>query len=477
MSHASEPAPNVVLVAFTWRSVHTLCKLCRATIIEITYRPFSRAASQSPVTSYVPVGQLKNNRKRLSPASMASSCPPQLQLTLQPNTTSFKRSFEQFGFDLASPIEGSEGSSNDGNDRNKRARSETSFSDTTDSTDGSQSSMLASASSFSPPLITSDIRAVASSSASYGPPRLPTPDIEDIQMPDYPNDERSTRRSFSSQDEARYRLSLRSFNALDDEDTLQHSQASSPALPRLPTPPPVLPPLAISEGQPGLSISSTSISFLQSPSRPASPLTDVFFDAQSPSRATVQSTTSDDSELIQGFRARLTGALERLVPQSPLVPGLELDEEQSSSHSSNGRLLQEPTPPEVPPQPPILPPIPSVSTTADIDHFNLEALLTPEGQVHSLSNHSVARSTSRSTINPSMETHPVPSPILRDLRSWMDGQDRPAANGFANPTSRHWQLHAYDPNRRSALSNTLPPSSRQRPGEEMPDSTLYSLRP
>ncbi|KAJ7929979.1 hypothetical protein B0H13DRAFT_909253 [Mycena leptocephala] len=32
------------------------------------------------------------------------SSPPQLQLSLPPNTTSFKRSFEQFGFDLESPL-------------------------------------------------------------------------------------------------------------------------------------------------------------------------------------------------------------------------------------------------------------------------------------------------------------------------------------------------------------------------------------
>ena len=35
---------------------------------------------------------------------MSTNCPPQLQLSIQPNTTSFKRSFEQFGFDLGSPV-------------------------------------------------------------------------------------------------------------------------------------------------------------------------------------------------------------------------------------------------------------------------------------------------------------------------------------------------------------------------------------
>jgi hypothetical protein len=34
---------------------------------------------------------------------MFSNCLPQLQLGLQSNTTSFKHSFEQFGFDLESP--------------------------------------------------------------------------------------------------------------------------------------------------------------------------------------------------------------------------------------------------------------------------------------------------------------------------------------------------------------------------------------
>src|SRR5258708_14614087 len=35
---------------------------------------------------------------------MSTNCPPQLQLSIQSSTTSFKRSFEQFGFDLDSPV-------------------------------------------------------------------------------------------------------------------------------------------------------------------------------------------------------------------------------------------------------------------------------------------------------------------------------------------------------------------------------------
>lgn len=402
---------------------------------------------------------------------MSSSFPPQLQLTLQPNTTSFKRSFEQFGFDLASPVDGGEGSSNDGNDRNKRARSETSFSDTTDTTESSQSSMLASASSssMSPLAMPNGIRPGLSSITSFGPPRLPTPDIEDIHMPDYPNVERHQEEDSFSQNEARYRLSFGSLNSLDNENVAHRSQPSSP---RLPTPPPVLPPLAISDGQRRLSISSNAISFLQtpSPSQPASPLTDAFFGSQSPSRTTPQNTSADDSELIQGFRARLSGALERLVPQSPLVPGLELDdrEEQLPTFASNRHLLQEPTTPEVPPEPPILPPIPTVSTTAGIDQFNIEALLTGEGAARTMAS---APPTSRSSISPSLNSHPLPSPSLRDLRSWMDGQEGPTANGFVNPTARHWQLRNFDPTSLSTFSNAAPSVRGEVTG--MPDSVFY----
>lgn len=403
---------------------------------------------------------------------MSSRCPPQLQLTLQPNTTSFKRSFEQFGFDLPSPVEGSEGSSNDGNDRNKRARSETSFSDSTDSTDGSQASMLASASSISlSPLRTSNgISGTGlSSNTSFGPPRLPTPDIEDIQMPDYPTDDRSSEDSFS-QNQTRYRLSLGSLNTLDSGNNIQPSRPSSPSYPRLPTPPPVLPPIAISEGQPRLSISSPTISFLQTPSQSVSPLADVFFDGESPSRAT--QSVPGESDLIQGFRARLSGALEGLVPQSPLVPGLELDDREAT-HTSNPHLLQESTPLEVPPEPPILPPIPSVSTSADLDHFDIQALFTGEGPVHSLSSTTV-RSTSPSSVSPSLESYPLSSPILRDLPSWMDGQERPIVTGFT-PTS--WQPHVFDPTDPSASYNAVS-SSRHRSDDEVtrvPNSVFYSL--
>ena len=293
-------------------------------------------------------------------------------------------------------------------------------------------------------------------------------------MPDYPNDGRSSDLSFSSQNEARYRLSLGSFNSLDDNDAVQRSRPSSPGVARLSTPPPVLPPLAISEGPPRLSIPSDTVSFMET--RPASPLTEGFFGGESPSRATMQSSPAEDSDLIQGFRARLSGALERLVPQSPLVPGLELDDrdEQVPTLNNNRHLVHESTPLEVPPEPPTLPPIPSVSTTAE--NINIDTLLR-EAPADSLSSAAVS-STSRSSISPSLDAHSLPSPILRDLRTWMHGQERQLSIGLANPTSRHWQLHSYDPTSPSAPSNTVPSSSSQRPGDEVtqvPGSMFYSL--
>lgn len=69
-------------------------------------------------------------------AIMSSNRPPQLQLSLslaEGNGTSFKRSFEQYGFDLETPVNGEASGSGSGlsgsserDERNKRARSESS---------------------------------------------------------------------------------------------------------------------------------------------------------------------------------------------------------------------------------------------------------------------------------------------------------------------------------------------------------------
>ena len=395
---------------------------------------------------------------------MSSNCPPQLQLSLHPNTTSFKRSFEQFGFDLASPVEVSGSSSNDRNDRNKRARSESSFSDRTDSTASSQSSTLTSgSSSSSSPSSNEDEPSLTEvlSENPLGPPRLPTPVIQDIEMPDYPSAERNSLDSLSSQVQAghSYRLSLRRFNAFDSQDTiLRQSRQSSPAISRIPTPPPVLPPLRISGDRPRFSI--TASAFLHTPPRPSTPLTEVVFgDINSP-RTTVQSPPVDDSEMIQGFRARLSGALERIIPQSPLVPGFDLEGEQPQTHVHN-RGLEQST--EFSQEPPMLPPIPSVSSSADMDHFNIEGLLTNERSVHPLSSEPV------SSISPTLDAPSLPSPILQDLHPWMEV--RSTANDFIHaPSSHHGRSH---PSNIGSTSGSVQVSSRLQASE---DETARMLR-
>jgi len=160
---------------------------------------------------------------------MSANCPPQLQLSIdiQPSTTSFKRSFEQFGFDLDSPvISGPEDlvaatteldtAAMDGHPEgrspgvgiqqqntrrgNKRPRSASSFSSESSSSASastssgrsgmrSEASTSSSASSTSsPPNVhhPSSIRAPNRTRIhllSPSPPRLPTPEIQDIEMP------------------------------------------------------------------------------------------------------------------------------------------------------------------------------------------------------------------------------------------------------------------------------------------------------
>ncbi|KAF5367479.1 hypothetical protein D9758_003709 [Tetrapyrgos nigripes] len=195
--------------------------------------------------------------------------PPQLHLALPSNTTSFKRSFEQFGFDLESPVGGPEaGSSGSGSSRqsgngrhsrNKRARSASSLSEGDDSlrssvssatfTSGSSETSISEGSSDGP----SGVTAVSS---AVSPPRIPTPDIQDIEMPDYQQEDaqlQPSEASFPVSDED-YRLSLEELSSLE-------SLHRPSTILRSPSPPPTLPPLVLEE-------STSSIPFLDSTAQP-----------------------------------------------------------------------------------------------------------------------------------------------------------------------------------------------------------------
>lgn len=233
---------------------------------------------------------------------MSSNCPPQLHLTLPASTTSFKRSFEQFGFDLESPVvvgtDNSSSGSTNRNDRNKRARSASSFSDSDESVGSSQSSTVASTSTETsaehnegenndqsaltttrpPSVVVPTNLSISIVHSSLEPPRLPTPDIEDIEMPDYPLED--THESEEDPDAAMqplptepYQLSLQRFHAFDSQiSALRRSRSRSPTLERSPTPPPTLPPLALSE-ESDLS-SPNAIPFLGQFDEPSMPTTD-----------------------------------------------------------------------------------------------------------------------------------------------------------------------------------------------------------
>lgn len=215
---------------------------------------------------------------------MSSDFPPQLQLRLPPSTTSFKRSFEEFGFDLPSPS-GSEstGSTSNGNERNKRPRSASSHSDngnlsqsssasssSTSYSNSSQNSLTAAARSAlsatrpSSSSVTNDVHPISSSSRPFHEiPVLPNPTIQDVDMLGFlaPNAQntQSSRSSPAasppvSQPNEQLRLSLERFNTFDTEiSALRRSHSISPLVPRTTTPPPTLPPLMLSDDQPDLS--------------------------------------------------------------------------------------------------------------------------------------------------------------------------------------------------------------------------------
>ena len=196
---------------------------------------------------------------------MSFNRPPQLQLSLHAeNGTSFKRSFEQYGFDLDTPLSGSSesggsGSSGvgSGNERNKRARSEGSLSNSDDVEDSSGSSEVGAAGSSGATSIEDDSLSGLSatrpisladsvlrlpSSVIPEQPRLPSPDFEDIQMAvaddaeplsDPPPPVSSA--SGSNRDES-YRISLERFNAFESEiSALRLPRSPAPALPPIST--------------------------------------------------------------------------------------------------------------------------------------------------------------------------------------------------------------------------------------------------
>jgi hypothetical protein len=220
------------------------------------------------------------------------SSPPQLQLSLPPNTTSFKRSFEQFGFDLESPastlphshepIDGTSSTASssssstrspDGDDnRRKRARSASSLSEPEGRSSDASSSTLSSfdsenaSDSFSHSsssqaarrhlLLDLGLGRGLGSSVALGlgmaaaelqlggrgssepPPRIPTPELlesEDVDMPDIDMD-------FSRHEEPEeepvspaehVRRSVDRFNAFDRHISVLRS--SSPPVIPLPT--------------------------------------------------------------------------------------------------------------------------------------------------------------------------------------------------------------------------------------------------
>ncbi|KAK0450353.1 uncharacterized protein EV420DRAFT_750640 [Desarmillaria tabescens] len=242
------------------------------------------------------------------PSGMSANCPPQLHLTLPANATSFKRSFEQFGFDLESPTTGNDvGSSSTDNggrrDRNKRARSASSVSAHSISSSSSRSSTVVSSGETSPsgsepaPTVEQEPAVIPPL-----PPRLPTPVIQDIEMPHYPltvesstsmsaEDSRASRNGTGSrgEDEDPFSLTLQRFGEFDTQiSVLRHSR--TPSLPRTPTPPPTLPPLSLAEEQQPVSIpfllpydaSDVPEPPQPNPPRPSSPRSNRAASSQSP---------------------------------------------------------------------------------------------------------------------------------------------------------------------------------------------------
>ncbi|KAJ7180308.1 hypothetical protein C8R43DRAFT_1117620 [Mycena crocata] len=299
---------------------------------------------------------------------------PQLSLSLPPNTTSFKRSFEQFGFDLESPastlphpaIDGSAASSEssssatspDGDEnRRKRARSASSLSDPEDRSSEASTSTL---SSFDSESVSTDSQSNSSqaaarrhllldlglgrglgSSVALGlsmastelqsggraiepPPRIPTPELlenNDVDMPDIDMSfsRHEVEEGLASPAE-HVRRSVDRFNAFDRHISVLRSSS-----------PPVIPlPASLSSRQASLS----------PPTLPPLPLVDLGLDAeddeeeddheQFPSTGSTNTTTSTPPRLDLNLPS--TTSLSS-GPNSPTVP-----RDESSSTQFRERL-------------------------------------------------------------------------------------------------------------------------------------------
>lgn len=198
---------------------------------------------------------------------MSSNRPPQLHLSLHAeNGTSFKRSFEQYGFDLDAPLTdtseaGGSGLSGvgsaDRNDRNKRARSESSLSNTDEAAESSGSSDVGPAGSSGTTSIEDDSmsglsatrpNSLADNVLRISPPvltelsRLPSPDFEDVEMSAIGDSESLspplTHSTSVSAHEEGYRASLERFSVFDSAISVLRQPTSRP-----PASSPTLPPL------------------------------------------------------------------------------------------------------------------------------------------------------------------------------------------------------------------------------------------
>jgi hypothetical protein len=182
---------------------------------------------------------------------------------------------------------------NSGNDRSKRARSTNRFSDDEDSVESSRASTDAGSSETSNEMDSDSLSGLSvtrppavlpthlSFLSSLEPPRLPTPELQDIEMPDYPSAEEgsSSTATLPSDHDEHYRISLERFNAFDSQiSALRQSRSHSPPMPaRTPTPPPTLPPLALSSMSEDQNTNTSSIPFLHPPTQPSPPLPESFY--------------------------------------------------------------------------------------------------------------------------------------------------------------------------------------------------------
>ncbi|PPQ99420.1 hypothetical protein CVT24_005407 [Panaeolus cyanescens] len=435
------------------------------------------------------------------------STAPQLQLSIQPSTTSFKRSFEQFGVDLGSPVgasnpDASATDARNGNDRSKRARNSiTSISEqsTSSSSSSSTDSSAVISQSLPSPSSTSDAASqvlgltvdstpIISLSTSFIPPRLPTPDIQDVEMPDYPQQGNNVNPGITSdthpllpldlpaqhalhpsssqtspaasrtQSDAQdlYQLSLERFNAFDSEIAVLRlpidplPATGTQAHHRSPTPPPTLPPIALSAEQgplapfleedtidPDTQASSISMNprVRYQPERPVfRPLQlhqNYDEDNEEPEvEHDDRGSDSDDppsrvqSRIHDVFREHLDSALERLRSGSPLVPDLEgdgadVEDEVQDDEEAPGSAI--------PPHPPTLPPIvmsdlEPLLDDPEADHRGETApqARSETGSITPRPTESTTSATTRTASNPSLDDHRLPSPLLRELHSWMN---------------------------------------------------------